>query len=56
MVTEISKGTPEKEIKIILKKRLGRKSPGKSIYTFFGKLPAIEDGLTFQKKVRSEWK
>ena len=56
MVTEISKGTPEKKIKSILKKRRVRKSSGKSIDTFFGKLPAIEDGLTFQKKVRSEWK
>lgn len=25
----------------------------KSIDAFFGKLPKIEDGLTFQKKVRS---
>ena len=56
MVIEIPKGTPEKKIKSILKKRVTRKSAKKTISAFFGKLPDIEDGLTFQKKVRSEWK
>lgn len=56
MVLEIPKGTPEKKIKAILKRR-GRRNPAKKpIDAFFGKLPHIEDGLTFQKKIRSEWK
>ena len=56
MVLEIPKGTPEKKIKAILKKRGRKKSTKKTIDGFFGKLPHIEDGLTFQKKIRSEWK
>ena len=56
MVIEIPKGTPEKKIKSILQKRRGRRSARKSVLNFFGKLPDIEDGLSFQKKVRSEWK
>lgn len=55
MVTEIPKGTTDKKIKNILKKRGGKNLSDKSISAFFGKLPKIEDGLTFQKKVRSEW-
>ena len=56
MVTEIAKGTSVKKIKRILKKIRVRKSTNKSIDAFFGKLPKIEDGLTFQKKVRSALK
>ena len=56
MVIEIPKGTPEKKIISILKKRVNRKSRKKTLDAFFGKLPTIEDGLTFQKKVRNEWK
>ena len=56
MITEIPKGSSEKEVKNILEKRVGKKRSLKNIDTFFGKLPNIEDGLKFQKKVRSEWK
>ena len=56
MITEIPKGTPEREIKNILKRRSNRRVTNNSIAAFFGKLPGIEDGLTFQKKVRREWK
>ncbi len=56
MVIEIPKGTPEHKIKSILNKRKGRRKVAKkSVDAFFGKLPKIEDGLTFQKKTRSEW-
>ena len=56
MITEIPKGTSERKVKEILKKRAKRKAPKKGLDAFFGKLPNIEDGLTFQKRVRSEWK
>ena len=56
MIIEIPKGTPESKIKSILKKRGGRKTAKIKLAAFFCKLPDIEDGLTFQKKVRSEWK
>ncbi len=57
MVIEIPKGTPEHKIKSILNNRKGRrKLTKKSVDAFFGKLPKIEDGLTYQKKARSEWK
>lgn len=56
MVIEIPKGTPEHKIKSMLNKRKGRRKPAqKSVDAFFGKLPKIEDGLTYQKKVRNEW-
>ena len=55
MVIEIPKGTSPEKIKQLLKKRTGKHTK-KSIDSFFGKLPNIEDGLTFQKKVRIEWK
>ena len=55
MVIEIPKGTSPEKIKGLLKKRAVRRTK-KSIDSFFGKLPKIADGLTFQKKVRSEWK
>ncbi len=55
MIIEIPKGTSSKKIRNILSKR---KSLNKQIKLtdFFGKLPNIEDGLKFQKKVRNEWK
>lgn len=56
MIIEIPKGTPEKKIMSILKKRRSRRPIKKTVTSFFGKLPDIEDGLTFQKKIRSEWK
>jgi len=56
MVIEIRKGTPVEKIKSILKKKAGKKSAKKALDSFFGKLPNIEDGLNFQKKIRSEWK
>jgi hypothetical protein len=56
MVIEIPKGTSEKKIISILKKKANGKFHKKSLTAFFGKLPEIEDGLTFQKKVRNEWK
>ena len=56
MVIEIPKGTPEKMVRTILKKRKRRKATTKAVDSFFGKLPTIEDGLKFQKKVRNEWR
>jgi hypothetical protein len=56
MIIEIPKNTPEKKIKKILKGLEGKKLPSKSLNSFFGKLPSIEDGLVYQKKVRNEWK
>ena len=28
----------------------------RKVAAFFGKLPGIEDGLSFQKKLRNSWK
>jgi hypothetical protein len=56
MVIEIAKNTPAKEIKRILKKIQGKKLTSKSVSLFFGKLPGIEDGVAYQKRVRNEWK
>lgn len=54
MVIEIKKGTPPEKIKSLLKKIIG--SPTKqNIDSFFGKLPDINDGLVYQKQIRSEW-
>jgi hypothetical protein len=55
MIIEIQKGTSPKKIKKILSKRNLINKEIKVI-DFFGKLPNIEDGLKFQKKVRNEWK
>lgn len=55
MVIEIPKGTSPEKIKGILKKRTSRRTK-KTVNSFFGKLPKIEDGLTLQKKIRGEWK
>ena len=56
MVIEIRKGTPAEKIRSILKKRKKKSISKKNITSFFGKLPKIEDGLSYQKKVRNEWK
>lgn len=55
MIIEIPKGTSRKKIKNIISKRKSIKKDIK-LTDFFGKLPNIEDGLKFQKKVRNEWK
>jgi hypothetical protein len=56
MIIEIPKGTSEKKVKSILHQKVGKRNPKKTVDCFFGKLPDIEDGLKFQKKVRREWK
>jgi hypothetical protein len=45
-----------KKEKSRVKKRIKRTNKENKIAAFFGKLPNIEDGLTFQKRVRSEWR
>ena len=56
MVIEINKNTsPEEVIKILDKLKKNSNKPKKNISEFFGKIPDIEDGLVFQKKVRNEW-
>jgi hypothetical protein len=53
MIIEIPKGTSIKKIRSILKTT--KKNPTKkSIDSFFGKLPNIEDGLSFQKKASNK--
>jgi len=54
MVIEIPRGTPEKKVRSILKKRKTKKNP--FVEKFFGKLPQLEDGLKIQKRLRREWK
>ena len=56
MIIEIPKGASEKKVKSILQKKSRKRNSKKTVASFFGKLPDIEDGLKFQKKVRSEWK
>ena len=56
MIIEIPKGASEKKVKSILQQKMMKKKAKKSIVTFFGKLPHIEEGLKFQKTVRGEWK
>jgi hypothetical protein len=46
----------DKKVKSSVRKRSSRVKADKKVAAFFGKLPNIEDGLTFQKRVRSEWK
>ena len=55
MVIEIPKGASPEKIKGLLKKRSGRRTK-KTIDSFFGKIPKIQDGLNLQKKICSEWK
>lgn len=54
MIIEIPKGTPEKKVREILKKKKVPQNP--VVNSFFGKLPKLEDGLKIQKRLRSEWK
>ena len=53
MITVIPKGTSESEVKAILKQLGKKKRANKSLDAFFGALPDIEDGLKFQKRIRS---
>ena len=53
MIIEIPKGTSEKKIKEILKQIGKKKTARKNLDDFFGSLPDIEDGLKFQKRIRS---
>ena len=54
MIIEIPKGTPEKKVREMLKKKKVKQNP--IVDSFFGKLPQLEDGLKIQKQLRSEWK
>ncbi len=54
MIIEIPKGTPEKKVRELLRKKKVKQNS--VISTFFGKLPQLEDGLKIQKRLRSEWK
>ena len=54
MIIEIPKGTPEKKVRALLKKKKVKQNP--VINSFFGKLPQLEDGLKIQKRLRSESK
>jgi hypothetical protein len=56
MVLEIKKNTSVEDVRSILRKTKNRRKKKSSMTTFFGKLPAIEDGLKYQKKIRNEWK
>lgn len=55
MIIEIPKGTSASKVRSILSKK-SKHTSVKKLDAFFGKLPNIEDGLKFQKKVRNEWK
>ena len=54
MIIEIPKGTSENQVKAILKKISKKKAAKKGLDAFFGKLPDIEDGLKFQRRIRKE--
>ncbi len=57
MVLVIKKNTSTEEVRAILRKARAKRTTKKaSVKSFFGKLPNIEDGLTYQKKARNEWK
>lgn len=56
MVVEIKKNTSTDEIRSILHKTRNKRKKRSSITSFFGKLPKIEDGLKYQKKIRNEWR
>jgi hypothetical protein len=55
MIIQIPKGTSANKVRSILKKN-SKKESSKKLKAFFGKLPNIEDGVTFQKKIRNELK
>lgn len=57
MVIEIAKNASAEEVRKALKTIRRKKAvKGKSIASFFGKLPKIKDGLNYQKTARHEWK
>jgi hypothetical protein len=57
MVLVIKKNTSTDEVRAILSKARAKRTTKKAnVKSFFGKLPNIEDGLTYQKKARNEWK
>lgn len=56
MSIKISKSNSTKLLKNIRKRKNSANNNSRKLKEFFGKLPSIEDGLTFQKKVRREWK
>jgi hypothetical protein len=56
MVLVIKKNTTADEVRSILRKSGSRRKKKSSVASFFGKLPGIEDGLTYQKRARNEWK
>jgi len=56
MVVVIKKNTSTDEVRSILRKARNKKKKRNGIASFFGKLPKIEDGLKYQRKVRNEWK
>jgi hypothetical protein len=54
MVIVISKNMKPSQIrKLLSSKKL--KASKEILDSFFGKLPEIEDGLTFQKRIRNQW-
>ncbi len=55
MVIEIKKNTSTEEVRSILKKTRNKKRRKSKLSSFFGKLPKIEDGLKYQRRVRNEW-
>ncbi len=55
MVIEIKRDTPPEEVEKILDKIRTATKPKRDISEFFGKIPDIEDGLVFQKRIRNEW-
>ena len=58
MVVRISKKSKPEEVKKALKKLSAqRRKKKKTLTDFYGKLPgAFGDALTYQKKVRDEWR
>ncbi len=56
MVIEIKEDTPLEEVKKTLEELKIYNKQEKDISEFFGKIPDMEDGLTFQKRIRDEIK
>ncbi len=56
MVVEIKKNASAEEVRYILRRAKSKRRKKSSLTAFFGKLPKIEDGLKYQKRVRNEWK
>jgi hypothetical protein len=56
MVLVIKKNTTPEQVRQILRQSKKKKNAkAKKLASFFGKLPRIEDGLHYQKKLRNEW-